>query len=216
MDALWPECSPQASGNNLKIAIHSLRLTLKDLISEKDRPQSILFKQGSYMINPEINLWTDVEAFEECWMAGRRLEKEGKLTEALREFEKAEALYRGDYLEDEAYEEWTMLRREVLKDTYLIILGKLADHSMRTADYESCIHYSQKILARDNCREDSYRRLMYCYTKLGQRNRALRWYKICCQTNKTELDTDPDNETNELYNRILKDEDISYWFDTEL
>ncbi len=209
MEALWPDCTPQAASNNLKAAIHSLRLILNDLLAEADRSQYIIFRQGSYLINPDINLWTDVEEFERCWTSGRQLEKERKTAEALREFEKAEALYRGDYLEDEAYEEWTLLRREALKDTYLIILSKLADYSLQKADYESCIHYSQKILARDNCSEDTYRRLMFCYAKLGQRNRALRWYEICCQTNKAELDALPDNETNELYNKILRDEDLN-------
>ncbi len=130
--------------------------------------------------------------------------------EANAEFEKAEALYRGDYLEDDPYEEWTLLRRKSLKDTYLIIPGKLAGFSACTSDYESCIHYSQKILAKDPCREDTYRRLMYCYAKLGQRNRALRWYEICRKTSRAELDAEPENETTELYNRILKDEDLSY------
>ncbi len=208
MEALWPECTPQAAGNNLKAAVHNLRLTLNALFDEPESMQYIIFRQGSYLLNPEINLWTDVELFENCWAAGRKLEKEQKPAEALREFEKAEALYRGDYLEDETYEEWTLLRREALKDTYLMILSKLADHSLQIADYESCIHYSQKILAGDNCREDTYRRLMYCYAKLGQRNRALRWYDICCQTNKAELDAMPDNETSNLYYKILKDEAV--------
>ena len=136
------------------------------------------------------------------------LEKEGKLAEAIKEFELAEALYRDDYLEDEPYEEWTLLRREALKDTYVTILGKLADHSIGAADYESCIIYCQKILVKDPCREDAYRRLMRCYSRLGQRNRALRWYEICRRTIQAELDTTPDRETTTLYHRLLRGEPI--------
>jgi DNA-binding SARP family transcriptional activator len=208
MEALWPECNPQAAGNNLKAAVHSLRLTLAGLLPVGENPQLILFLQGSYRINPEINLWLDVEEFEKHWTNGRRLERENKITEAIREYEKAEALYSGDYLEDEPYEEWTLLRRETLKDTYLIVLSKLADRCLRDDDYESCIHYTQKILNKDHCREDAYRRLMYCYASLGQKNRALRWYEIGCQTVKAELDALPDNETLELYHRILQDKEF--------
>jgi hypothetical protein len=50
--------------------------------------------------------------------------------------------------------------------------------------------------------------LMYCYARSGQRNRALRWYDICCQVARTEMDAVPDRRTTELYNRILKDEEI--------
>jgi DNA-binding SARP family transcriptional activator len=208
METLWPDCNPQAAANNLKAAIHNLRITLNSLLCEGENPQYVLFLQGGYRINPEVNLWVDVEEFEKCWVSGRHLEKEHKMTEAIFEYEKAEALYSGDYLEDEPYEEWTLLRRETLKDTYLIILSKLADGCMASGDYESCIHYSQKILAKDRCREDAYRRLMCCYYKLGQRNRSLRWYEIGNQTIRTELDTQPDNDTVELYNRILREEEI--------
>jgi len=208
MEALWPDCDPHTASNNLKAAMHGLRQTLSNLFYEKESFPCILFLQGSYLVNPEIELWVDVEDFEQHWVAGRRLEKAGKLSEAMHEFELAEALYRGDYLEDEPYEEWTLLRREALKDTYFIILGKLADHSMETADSESCIIYCQKILAKDPCREDAYRWLMRCYSRLGRRNRALRWYEICRRTIQSELDTTPDHETTTLYHRLLKDEPI--------
>ena len=182
-------------------------LALEDLAPSRGFPY-VLFLQGSYLINPDVELWIDIEEFEHHWELGRCLEKEGKLTQAMLEYELAEVLYRGDYLEDEPYEEWTLLRREALKDAYLIILSKLADHSSAVADYESCIIYCQKILARDPCREDAYRRLMRCYYRLGQRNRAARWYEICRETIWTELDTTPDDETVTLYQQLLRGESI--------
>ncbi len=208
METLWPDCDPQAASNNLKAAMHGLRQTLSRLFNKKKSIPYILFLQGSYLMNPETELWVDVEEFEQHWVSGRRLEKEGKLSEAIREFELAEALYQGDYLEDEPYEDWTLLRREALKDTYVTVLGKLADHAMKTADYESGIIYCQKILAKDPCREDAYRRLMRCYSWLGQRNRALRWYEICRRTIQAELDATPDRETTALYHQLLRNEPI--------
>ena len=206
METLWPNCEPQAASNNLKTAMHGLRQTLGNLFMEKQIFPYILFLQGSYLLNPEIELWVDIDDFEQHWRQGRRLEREGKQADAVKEFQLAEALYRGEYLEDEPYEEWTLLRREALKDTYIIILGKLADYSMKTASYEDCITYCQKILAKDHCREDAYRRLMCCYSRLGQRTRALRWYEICRRTIHAELDTKPDAETTGLYHQLLKDE----------
>jgi DNA-binding SARP family transcriptional activator len=208
MEALWPEGSAQAAGNSLKAAVHSLRSILSELVTGAENPQLIIFSQGGYRINPEIDLWIDVEEFEKCCVAGRRLEKEHKIAEALLEFEHAAILYRGDYLEDEPYEEWTLLRREALKDSYLLVLSKLAACCLKTGDYENCIHYSQKILAKDPCREDAYRNLIFCFIKLGQRNRALRWYDICCRTIKAELDAVPEKETADLFQKLLKYEII--------
>lgn len=208
METLWPDCSPQAAGNNLKAAIYGLRRTLGQLSQGKENSPYVLFVQGSYLLNPEIELWVDVEEFERHWLAGRLQEREGKGDEAVREYRMAETLYRGDYLEEEPYEEWTLLRRESLKDTYLIILGKLADYSMDTGDYEDCILYCQKIMTKDPCREDAYRRLMRCYSRLGRKNRALRWYQICQKTIQVELDTTPDAATTSLYQKLLNNEPI--------
>jgi DNA-binding SARP family transcriptional activator len=207
MEALWPDCDPRAASNNLRAAIHGLRQTLGRLLGKDSFPY-VLFLQGSYRLSPEVELWVDVEEFERHWVAGRRLDKEGRAAEAIREYEQAEVLYRGDYLEDEPYEEWTLLRREALRDIYVIILGKLADHSMKIADYEGCIVYCQKVLAKDPCREDAYRRLMCCYGRLGQRNRALRWYEICRRTIQAELDATPDYETEALHRQLLRNEPI--------
>jgi len=208
MEMLWADCDPRAASNNLKAAVHGLRQTLGSLFESNKDFDYVLFLQGSYLINPEIDLWLDVDEFERHWELGQRFDKEQKSSEAIREYEMAEAIYQGDYLEDEPYEEWTLLRREALKDIYLLILGKLADNSMNNGDYDSCVTYSQKILAKDPCREDAYRRLMCCYHRLGQRNRALRWYEICRRIIKAELDTAPDPETSALHHRLIRNDPI--------
>ncbi len=203
IEALWPSGAVQAANNNLKAAVHSLRNNLNEFTTGLECQQIILFSEGSYRLNPAVQLSIDVEEFEKHRANGRRLEKERKTTEAMMEFEKAEMLYRGDYLEDEPYEEWTLLKREALKDNYLIIISKLAEFSLKTFNYEDSISYSQKILEKDNCREDAYRNLMYCHLMLNQRNRALRWYEICCQTIKAEMDNVPEKETLELGHKIM-------------
>jgi len=202
MEILWPDCDPQSANNNLKSAIHGLRRTLEQLPDE-DSLNPVQFAQGRYMVDPDVDLWLDVEEFEKHWTAGRRLEKEGRIAEAMHEFEASEQLYRGDYLQDEIYEEWTLLRREALRDIYMAILNRLADHALEENDYQGCIGYCQKILGKDSCREDAYRKLMQSYSRLGQRNRAIRWYEICRRIVYTELDTTPDSETEDLYHKLL-------------
>ena len=208
MEALWPGCEPSLANNNLKAAVRSLRQTLSLVQGTGDSFAWVLFQDGNYRLNLEADLWVDVEQFEYHWRAGRQLEKEGKVAEAISEHETAEALYKGDYLEDDLYEDWTSLRREALKDTYLAILGRLADYSMQKEDYDGCIVYCQKILTKDSCREDAYRRLMCCHSRLGQRNRAIAWYRLCEKTIKTELDVNPDRRTVALHQKLLDDEYI--------
>lgn len=208
MEALWPGCEPSLANNNLKATVRSLRQTLSLAHGLDNYFAWVLFLDGSYSMNLEADLWVDLEQFEYHWRAGRELERDGKVIEATGEYKTAEALYKGDYLEDDLYEEWTSLRREALKDVYLAMLGKLAEHSMQMTDYQACIAYCQRILAKDQCREDAYRQLMRCYSQLGQRNRAIGWYRVCESTIKNELDVCPDRHTIGLYQKLLNDEDI--------
>jgi len=211
MEVLWPECDPRAANNNLKATVHALRQTLNPndkKARSKENISHVLFFEGNYIINPHVELWVDVNDFEQHWMEGKRLDREGKADEATREYELAEQLYRGDYLEEDSYEEWTLVRREALKDIYLTILSKLSKRSIDKDNYDDCIDYCHKILAKDSCREDSYRRLMRCHSKLGQRSSAVNWYNLCRKTLRTELDTVPDHQTTALYNCLLQGEPI--------
>jgi len=208
MEALWPGCEPSLASNNLKTAARALRQTLSSADDTGRRFAWVLCQDGNYRINPEVDLWVDVGQFEYHWHAGRQLERKGKLAEAVKEYEAAEVLYKGDYLEDDLYEDWTSLRREELKDTYLAVLGRLADYSIQNADYDGCIVYCQKILNKDSCREDAYRRLMCCCSRLGQRSRALGWYRVCEKTVKAQLDVYPEGQTMALYQKLLEGEYI--------
>jgi DNA-binding SARP family transcriptional activator len=197
VETLWPDCEPEVGRNNLKAAIYSLRQTLSSLTT-RDMPQIVLFTEGQYMINPEVDFWIDIDEFDHYWSSGRAMEKESKKSEAAERYRQAQELYRGDYFEDDLYLDWTMLPREALKDTYLAILAKLAHNSFEDMDYESCIIYSQKILGKDMCHEEAYRWLIKCYFALGQYHRARQWYQVCENTLKRELDISPDKKTAAL------------------
>jgi two-component SAPR family response regulator len=211
VETLWPNCNPEVGSNNLKSAIYALRQVLRHGELKDDNKTNCTFVQFSearYMLSPKLGLWVDVDDFEHMYMIGQRLEKQGDIEGAAKQYQLAEELYRGDYLEDELYAEWTLLRREALKDTYLAILGKLASISFRADDYENCIGYSQKILSKDSCHEEAYRWLIRCYFRLGQRHRAQQWYNLCVATLKKELDSMPDRKTISLYHQLLNQDPI--------
>ena len=208
MEALWPDCEPSLANNNLKAAVRSLRLTLRTANDVEEEFNWILHDDGSYVINPEASVWEDVEQFEYHWLTGRQLEKEGRLTDTVRELELALVLYKGDYLEDSLYEDWTSLRREGLKDIYLALLARLADYSMEKTDYAGCTQYCMRILKEDACREDAYQRLMCSHFRLGQRSRAIEWYLICEKVLKSELNVSPNRKTVRLYHKLMSDAPI--------
>jgi LuxR family maltose regulon positive regulatory protein len=208
MELFWPGFAPSLANNSLKTAVRLLRQTFSSAYVGGSDCIWIKYQNGHYMVNTDVNIWLDVVQFEYHWNTGKQLEKDQKLDEAINEYKAAESLYCGDYLEENLYEDWTSLRREALKDIYLTILNKLATYSMEKDNYYDCITNCQKILTKDPCREDAYRHIMRCYSRLGQRNRAISWYNLCKNVIMKELKMPPDQHTIVLYNALLNGKSI--------
>jgi PAS domain S-box-containing protein len=208
METLWPSFDAEAAANNLKAAIHAIRQILTTMLSERREFDPIYCTHGGYMINPDIDMTIDVDEFENLWTQGRSLEKEGNIAGARLAYEKAASIYQGDYLEDEPYEEWTLERREEIKSIYLLILNKLAENAFSNGDYEGCIAYCHKLIAKDETHLESYRKLMCCYNRLGQRNFALHYYNNYLQNVQSELGTGPDVILSDFYQQLIAGKSI--------
>lgn len=208
MDVFWPGFAPSLANNSLKTAVRCLRQTFSSACIGGGDCVWIKYQNGHYMVNVDFNIWLDVLQFEYHWNTGKQLEKDRKPNEAITEYKAAVSLYRGDYLEENLYEDWTSLRREALKDIYLTILRRLAIYYMEKENYYDCINNCQKILSKDLCCEDAYRHIMQCYSRLGQRNRAIAWYNLCKNVIMKELEVSPDEHTVVLYNALLNGKSI--------
>jgi DNA-binding SARP family transcriptional activator len=208
MGWLWPESNLKKARWSLNSAIHALRKLLGD--SPSAAPVNyVLLEEGYYRLCSDVQVITDVDEFDARYEEGRRLAKEGRREEAAAEYEKATALYRGDYLVEDLYEDWTMVERERLIDAYIDMLGRLAVHYYETDRCQQSIGACYRILQKDHCHEESYRLLMRCYVNLGLRGRALRQYRLCERILGQEYDTAPSPETQALYGSLLSESTIS-------
>jgi DNA-binding SARP family transcriptional activator len=199
MDLFWRDADPRAARRNLYQAIYNLRRAL-----QAGGPEFayILCEESCYYLNPKLTLWVDSEAFCTHYQTGQRVEREGRLHEAIREYELAENLYEGEFLAKDRYEDWLLDHRASLKRAYLDILDRLSQHYFDQQQFATCIAFCQKLLSEDNCHEDTHRRLMRCYLRQGQRHLALRQYHLCVEALEQELDVPPMPATVELYRQI--------------
>ena len=204
MEAFWPEASPEASRNSLNVAMHELRQAFR---IHTGTPV-IVYQEGVYGINPDLEIWLDVEEYERHLLASQQLEAAGQLNLAMDELEVATSLYQGDFMQDDPYEEWAVLDRTRLRIAYLDTLDRLSSIYFGQGKYSACVSLSQRILECDNCREDAHRRLMRCYSRQGQHNLALRQYQLCLETLQHELDVEPEPDTVQLAGRIRRRERV--------
>jgi DNA-binding SARP family transcriptional activator len=204
MDVFWPDADTETARNNLNVAMHSLRKALRNMIFLP----VVVFEDGAYGLEPNLQVWLDVEEFEKCVKAGQRLEARNQLAAAVEEYEAAISLYQGDFLEQNPYEEWTVSDRERLRVAYLDTLDRLSQIYFNQERYAACITVCQLILAHDRCGEDAHCFLMRCYSRQGQYHLALRQYQICVEALHGELDVEPAPETTQLYERIRRRENV--------
>jgi DNA-binding SARP family transcriptional activator len=205
MGWLWPESNLKKARWSLNSAIHVLRKLLSNCPASV-LENYILLEEGYYRLCPTVRVETDIDEFDVSYEQGRRLEKAHRTEEAAAEYEKAVELYRGDYLVEDLYEDWTMVERERLANAYVDMLGRLAVHYMEAGQYQEAIRACYRLLEKDRCYEDSYRVLMRCYVSLGLRGRALRQYRLCEKILLQEYGTTPSSETQSLYRDLLRDE----------
>ncbi len=116
---------------------------------------------------------------------------------------RAVELYRGEYLLEHLYEDWTMVERERLSNAYVNMLDRLAAYYMESGQYQETIRVCFRLLEKDRCYEDSYRMLMHCYISLGLRSTALRQYRLCQEILRQKYGTVPSPKTQALYRSLL-------------
>ena len=180
MGWLWPEVNFDRARWSLNSAVRALRELLNNCSRLVHNADALVFEDGCYQLSSTIEVLTDVDEFDAYYERGHRLQKEGRMGEAITEYEKAVELYQGDYLVENLYEDWTMIERERLASVYMDILCRLARYYLeeREQPLES-IWACYKLLKKHPCHEEAYKLLMKCYARLGLRSRALDQYRLC-------------------------------------
>jgi len=188
---LWGNTADEQARKSLRQAIYILRKALP-------ATSSLLLVEGETIALNLAAIEVDAVRFERFLAQG-----------ALEALERAVALYRGDLLEgfsvDEApFEEWLVSQRERLRERALEAFAKLFAHQSNSLQTERAIGTGVKLLALDPSQEVVHRALMRLYARQGRRAAALKQYQICFATLRRELGTDPEPETKQLYQDVLK------------
>lgn len=172
MEMLWPESDPEAARLSLKVAVSALRRSLSSAAPSSHGGSWVVSAGETYQLQPGLSVWLDTEEFEAEFQRGLQLEREHRVEECVRSYRQAIALYQGDFLEEDPYEEWTVLERERLRDLYLEGLARLSRNLIRMREWNECIGDLHKILAIDPHHEEAYEMLSMCHTQLGQLGRV--------------------------------------------
>ncbi len=119
----------------------------------------------------------DTHTFMSLIENGRTKEKEGNIKGALKHYNEAAALYKGDFLPKDLYAPWIELRREELRNAYISLLKRIATLHENKGAMSKAISFYKKVIQISPLLEDAYQRLMVLYSNIGKRNEALKIYE---------------------------------------
>lgn len=199
IDRFWSDSMTDSARNCLNVTLHAIRKNFTEIAPGEE---IIVYHDECYGLNPELTVERDVDLFEQYWKKGRRIELENGMEAAIDTYHQAFAFYRGDFLEEFPYQDWTERERDKFKETWLVILDRLSAHFFEKGRYQICLNLCKKILEKDDCLEEAHRRLMECYAQLGMREMAIRQYQKCKLSLSDELSVAPGKATFELYEKI--------------
>ncbi|MGC5325132.1 BTAD domain-containing putative transcriptional regulator [Brevibacillus sp. SYSU BS000544] len=197
---LWEESDEEAASRDFKVALNALN---KALEPQREARASAFFVQrhgSSYGFNLASGYRIDAEDFERFVTIGLDERDEKKAIEYL---EKGLAFYQGEYLPDCRYEDWCMEERERLHVLFLRGAEKLAQLYACLKQFDIAIRWCETILRTDDCWEEAYRLLMYCYYRKNNRAQSIRWYEKCVAKLQEQLGVQPLPSTRDTYALIM-------------
>ncbi|MBM4439780.1 MAG: AAA family ATPase [Candidatus Rokubacteria bacterium] len=138
-------------------------------------------------------------------LAFRALLAEGT-TSAL---EKAVSLYGGELLQglrvnEAPFEDWLVAERERFREQTLDALGRLLDAAVASGAVDNAVALAGRLLAIEPAHEPTHRVLMRLHAARGQAPAARRQYQRCVDMLQRELGVEPERETKELYQALVR------------
>jgi len=198
IELLWPDAEAEAGAKQLRLTLHRLRGALagpdsKEMYVRAEGDLLAICPAGLEAPPPD---WLDAEAFERASDQALASDDPSMCRAAL-------ALYGGDYLPNDLYDEWAAGRREALRLRHLAVLLRLADLAAVRGEVAEAEQMLRAVLRLDACHEEAAARLMGMLAAAGRRPDALRVFDELATALGRELDIAPSRDLVLLRRQLL-------------
>jgi DNA-binding SARP family transcriptional activator len=194
---LWPELGPRAASQNLHHTLYRARHTLEPGLERRAEPRFLRLQNDLLELAPPDALESDLDAFELA--AATAFASGGDV--AL--YARAVALFGGELLPEERFEDWAIDRRDTVKATYVELLLELADLERARARLDAAIEALKRIVAIEPLHEDAQSHLIHLHGLAGRRHLAVAHFERFRTVLRTELDAEPLPSTVEVYRSVV-------------
>ena len=197
----WPDHSHNSARNNLNVALYSLRNTLEGL---GHGVQPVLYRDGCYILNPELNWWIDRNEFLSAVRrrtagAPGRTGPSGSSAPTAR----PSSCIAARCSKTTATATGTCRNSAACSDLYGQALEGIAEINFRLGELADAQEFGQLALGHDPCSESVHRLLMRCYASQHQQQLVSRQYRVCVEALRDELGVSPSDETTRLFRELI-------------
>lgn len=194
---LWSDFPEQRARSNLRDTLHTLRRTeLAPYIRASRRHMAFSVELPHRLDTADFSAGVHQSLASEPVAVAR--------------LQAAVDLYRGEFLAGfyvpraALFEEWVLAQRQQFTLLAIEARQQLANYHLSVSAYEAGIPLARELVALDTWREESHRTLMLLLLMNGQLNAAVQQYQTCRTILADELGVPPAEETQVLYENILK------------
>lgn len=185
IEILWPGAGAESASNRFSVALSRVRSALdpgRNLASDH-----FVVVRDDVVALDRSHVGVDVEEFLASARRGLSRHIDETRISALMS---AYTLYRGDFLESDAYEEWALALREEARAAFIGVALALGDLASDQGNYEAAVAYHSNVLARDPYAEPAHLGLVRAALIAGRHGEARRHYETYVRR-MVELEIEP-------------------------
>ena len=204
LETIWPD----REYSDPKGAVRTLVYRLRHLLEEECPggqgrvADLVLFEQGCYRWNTDLDYWLDLDEPERLYRLGQQLTATDPL-EAIAIFKEAIGLYRGEYLPECAYSEWALPVRSYYRRLYLQLVLETGQLLTALGCSEEVIALCEDALRLEPLEEGLHVCLLEALLVSGRTERARSHYQQITATLYRELGVKPSPALQQIY-RLLQ------------
>ncbi|WP_336776415.1 response regulator [Paenibacillus sp. MMO-58] len=193
VETLWGDLETEKALKNLNSMIYYIRQAI-----DADKFGNVIHTGRTEIRVEDNGVYCDLYEFERLLKEIRAVpERADKL------LKQAEALYTGELLSGKAFE-WAIPIRRRLEQQYIDLLEAAGRRCLANNRPLDSLHDFGVILQLDPLREDIHHEVIRLHIELGNKNEALRQYRLLEELLQQELGMKPDTRMKEYVRRMTR------------
>lgn len=201
-NVLWGDDAIEDPANALKNLAYRLRTILKKTLVLPDN-NTIIFKHGAYIWNPQVHCIIDADQFEDYCQKGLTEQDNISEQQRLNHLRKALSVYKGGFLPQSAYKDWVVPLSIYYQRLYMSVVEKCCNILLQQHQYKEVEEISTNAIAIDPFTESNHALLIKALVASNNQKKAKQHYQSVREMFRDELGVEPSELITKLYENVI-------------